>query len=65
MKQFLFEKNDISYKYDFKRDLDNNLKLLRYSVFDKIKTPKYNEVDSPRDLYIIKKDPKRFNINNN
>ena len=64
-KQFLFEKNDISYKYDFKRDLDNNLKLLRYSVFDKIKTPKYNEVDSPRDLYIIKKDPKRFNINNN
>ena len=51
-KQYLLDRSKISYKYDFKRDLSNNLKLLRYSIFENIKTPKNN---SYIDLNGIKK----------
>ena len=56
-KQYLLDRSKISYKYDFKRDLSNNLKLLRYSIFENIKTPKNN---SYIDLNGIKKDPKQI-----
>ena len=39
-KRFSIDKNEISYKYDFRRGLDNNIKLLKYSIFDHIRTPK-------------------------
>ena len=54
-KQFLLDRGNTYYKYDFKRDLNNNLKLLRYSIFDKIKTPKNKELNSSMDLNGIRK----------
>ena len=54
-RQFLLDRGHTYYKYDFKRDLNNNLKLLRYSIFDKIKTPKNKELNSSMDLNGIQK----------
>ena len=41
--QFSLNKYNNSYKYDFRRDLDNNLKMLKYSVFEYTRTPKIND----------------------
>ena len=54
-KQFSLDKNNISYKYDFRRGLDNNLRLLKYSIFDSIKTPKTDRNSLSMRLHIIRK----------
>ena len=54
-KQFSLDKNNISYKYDFRRGLDNNLKLLKYSIFDSIKSPKTDRSNISMRLNVIRK----------
>ena len=53
--RFALDKKTFSYKYDFKLDIDNNLKLLKYSIFDYVKTPKINENNITKELCIINK----------
>ena len=53
--RFALDKKTFSYKYDFKLDIDNNFKLLKYSIFDYVKTPKINENNITKELCIINK----------
>ena len=60
LKHFSLHKYDISYKYDFRRDLDNNLKLLKYSLFNFPNTPRTNNKDSSFQLCIVNKNIKKI-----
>ena len=61
-KKFSLNRNDISYKYDFRRDLVNNIKLLKYSIFDDIKTPRIEDKKISLKLEIFNKSEKRSNL---
>ena len=61
-KKFSLNRNDISYKYDFRRDLVNNIKLLKYSIFDDIKTPKIEDKKISLKLEIFNKSEKKTNL---
>jgi len=61
-KKFSLNKNDISYKYDFRRDLVNNIKLLKYSIFDQMKTPRTKDKNISLKLDIFNKSEKRNNL---
>ena len=61
-KKFSLNRNDISYKYDFRRDLVNNIKLLKYSIFDNIKTPRIEDKKISLKLEIFNKSEKRSNL---
>ena len=61
-KKFSLNRNEISYKYDFRRDLVNNIKLLKYSIFDNIKTPRIEDKKISLKLEIINKSEKRNNL---
>ena len=52
-KRFAIDKYNLSYKYDFRRDLDNNIKLLKYSIFDHLRTPKSNDEKLTINLKIL------------
>ena len=61
-KKFSLNRNDISYKYDFRRDLVNNIKLLKYSIFDDIKTPRIEDKKISLKLEIFNKSEKKSNL---
>ena len=61
-KKFSLNKNDISYKYDFRRDLVNNIKLLKYSIFDNMKTPRIEDKNISLKLEIFNKSEKKSNL---
>ena len=60
--RFSLNKKKFSYKYDFKLDIDNNIKLLKYSIFDYVKTPKVKENKIIKELCIINIKDKKDNI---
>ena len=61
-KKFSLNRYDISYKYDFRRDLVNNIKLLKYSIFDDIKTPRIEDKKISLKLEIFNKSEKKTNL---
>ena len=60
--RFSLNKKKFSYKYDFKLDIDNNIKLLKYSIFDYVKTPKVKKNKIIKELCIINIKDKKDNI---